>query len=205
MNKLGSDAIDGEKQIAITDLTFGTIVKPADRKLDDNFPIAQFIDMKEDDLLGKPSFDRFESGFEVGQRDYLFGTAVAEKFDYEEVNLSSAPELTIIAGLGLFDAGHMAWALDNGAAGLNPNRLSDNIGIILNGGTFDYRGSSAANSSETVGPVFLSRGHSTIRVDHASAPAPARAELLASSLVRTPGATADDRTSARRWARARRP
>jgi hypothetical protein len=117
LNKLGSDSIEGEKQIEIGDLTFGPIVKPADRKLDDSFPIAQFIDMKEDDLLGKPSFDRFESGFEVGQREYLFGTSVAQPFDYEEVNLSSAPEITIIAGLGLFEGGHMSWALDNGAAG----------------------------------------------------------------------------------------
>jgi hypothetical protein len=122
LNKLGSDAIEGEKQIAIGDLTFGPIVKPADRKLDDSFPIAQFIDMKEDDLLGKPSFDRFESGFEVGQRDYVFGAAVAEKFDYEEVNLSTPPSITIIAALGLFESGHMSWALDNGAAGRSPLR-----------------------------------------------------------------------------------
>ena len=30
--------------------------------------------------------------------------------------------ITIIAGLGLFDSGHMAWALDNGAAGRSPLR-----------------------------------------------------------------------------------
>jgi hypothetical protein len=118
LTKLGSDAIEGEKQIAIDKMSFGAIEKNADRKLDDSFPIAQFIDMKEDDLLGKPSFDRFEAGFEVGQHDYLFGAAVADKFDYEEVNLSTPSEPTIIiAGLGLFAGGHMAWALDNGAAG----------------------------------------------------------------------------------------
>ena len=117
LTKLGSDAIEGEKQIAIEKISFGPIEKNADRKLDDNFPIAQFIDMNEDDLLGKPSFDRFESGFEAGQRDYLFGAPVAEKFDYEEVNLSTPAEPTIIVAIGLFTAGHMAWALDNGAAG----------------------------------------------------------------------------------------
>ncbi len=73
LNKLGSDAIEGEKEIGIDTLAFGSIVKPADRKLDDSFPVGQFIDMNEDELLAKPSFDRFESGFEVGQRDYLFG------------------------------------------------------------------------------------------------------------------------------------
>jgi hypothetical protein len=117
LTKLGSDAIEGERQIAVGTLIFGPIAKNADRTLDDSFPIAQFVDMNEDDLLGKPSFDRFESGFEVGQRDYLFGAAVAEKFDYEEVNLSTPAEPTIIAGVGLFAAGHVAWALDNGAAG----------------------------------------------------------------------------------------
>ncbi len=122
LNKLGSDAIEGEKEIAIDTLSFGSISKPADRKLDDNFPVGQFIDMKEDDLLGKPSFERFESGFEVGQNDYLFGTNVPEPFDYEEVNLSTPVGVTIIAGLGLFTSGAMNWALDNGAAGRSPLR-----------------------------------------------------------------------------------
>ncbi|MBA2301507.1 MAG: hypothetical protein H0W08_02610 [Acidobacteria bacterium] len=117
LTKLGSDAIEGEKQIAIEKIRFGVIEKTADRKLDDSFPVAQFIDMKEDDLLAKPSFDRFESGFEVGQRDYLFGAPVAEQFDYEEVNLSTPATVTILAGAGLIAASHMAWALDNGAAG----------------------------------------------------------------------------------------
>ena len=122
LNKLGSDAIEGEKEIAIDMLSFGSISKPADRKLDDNFPVGQFIDMKEDDLLGKPSFERFESGFEVGQRDYSFGTNVPEPFDYEEVNLSTPVAPTIIASLGLFTSGAMNWALDNGAAGRSPLR-----------------------------------------------------------------------------------
>ena len=117
LTKLGSDGIEGEKQIAIGNISFGPIEKPADRKLDDNFPIAQFVELNEDDLLGKPSFERFESGFEVGQRDYLFGAAVAEKFDYEEVNLSTPAEDTLIVGAGLITAGHMSWALDSGAAG----------------------------------------------------------------------------------------
>jgi hypothetical protein len=57
LTKLGSDGIEGEKQIGIATVSFGPIAKSPDRRLDDNFPIAQFIDMKEDDLLGKPSFD----------------------------------------------------------------------------------------------------------------------------------------------------
>jgi hypothetical protein len=117
LTKLASDRIEGEKQIGIGPLSFGGIVKTADRVLDDSFPIAQFIDMKDDDLLGKPSFDRLESGLEVGQRDYLFGAAVADTFDYEEVNLSSPSAPTHIAGIGLFTTAHMSWALEAGAAG----------------------------------------------------------------------------------------
>jgi hypothetical protein len=103
-------------------VSFGAIAKNPDRRLDDNFPIAQFIDMNADDLLAKPSFDRLESGFEVGQHDYQFGANVADKFDYEEVNLSTPSGPTILAGIGLFTAGHMAWALESGAAGRSPLR-----------------------------------------------------------------------------------
>jgi hypothetical protein len=117
LTKLGSDAIEGEKQIGIATVSLGPIAKSPDRRLDDNFPIAQFIDMKEDDLLGKPSFDRLESGFEIGQRDYLFGANVADMFDYEEVNLSTPAEPTILASIGLLTAAHMNWALESGAAG----------------------------------------------------------------------------------------
>ena len=123
LTKLGSDAIEGEKQIGIGQLRFGAMDwRNPDRRLDDSFPTAQFIDMKEDDLLGKPSFDRFESGFEVGQRDYQYGAPVADTFDYEEVNLSTPAGPTTLAALGLFTAGHLAWALDNGAAGRSPLR-----------------------------------------------------------------------------------
>jgi hypothetical protein len=117
LDKLGSDAIEGETQISIATISFGPIVKNPDRRLDDNFPIAQFVEKDEDDLLGKPSFDRFESGLEVGQRDYLFGAPVADKFDYEEVNLSTPAEPTRLVAAGLFTAAHLAVALDMGAAG----------------------------------------------------------------------------------------
>jgi hypothetical protein len=122
LNKLGSDSIEGEKEIAIDKVTFGPIAKAPDQRLDDNFPIAQFIDLKEDDLLGKPSFDRLESGFEIGQRDYLFGPNVAETFDYEEVNLSSTGEPSLLASVGLSAKAHVAWALESGAAGRSPLR-----------------------------------------------------------------------------------
>jgi len=117
LDKLSSDAIEGERQIAIDRVSFGAVVKTPDRRLDDSFPVSQFINMKEDDLLSKPSFDRLESGLEVGQRDYLFGKNVAELFDYEEVNLSTPTGPSFIAGLGLFTVAHLAWALDSGAAG----------------------------------------------------------------------------------------
>ncbi|MBM3342430.1 MAG: hypothetical protein FJY56_10030 [Betaproteobacteria bacterium] len=116
LTKLGSDAIEGEKLIAIGNLTFGAINKSADRKLDDNFPIAQFTDLKEDDLLAKPSFERFESGFEVGQSDYLFGAPVAANFDYEEVNLST-PAPPILGRPGLVSSVLLKSALNMGAAG----------------------------------------------------------------------------------------
>lgn len=122
ITKLGSDAIEGEKQIGIETLSFGAITKPADRRLDDNFPIAQFVDLDEDELLGKPSFDRFESGFEVGQPAHRFGAAVASPYDYEEVNLSTPAQPTVIVAAGLSLAAHLAWARDTGAAGRSPLR-----------------------------------------------------------------------------------
>ena len=66
LTKLGSDAIEGEKQIGIATVGFGVISKAPDRRLDDSFPIAQFVDMTADDLLAKPSFDRLESGLRGG-------------------------------------------------------------------------------------------------------------------------------------------
>ena len=67
-------------------------------------------------MLGKPSFERFESGFEVGQSDYLFGAPVAANFDYEEVNLSTPTQPTL-AKAGLVSSVHLAAALNMGAAG----------------------------------------------------------------------------------------
>jgi hypothetical protein len=117
LDKLGSDAIEGEKSIDIDKLLFGAIEKAPDRKLTDDFPAAQFLKIAEDDLLSKPSFDRFDSGVEAGQRDYQFGAHVPELFDYEEVNLSSKNAGSTIALAGLLDLSHVQWALDNGAAG----------------------------------------------------------------------------------------
>ena len=69
--------------------TFGSIVKPADRKLDDSFPVGQFIDMKEDDLLAKPSFDRSNRDSRSASATICSAPNVPEQFDYEEVNLST--------------------------------------------------------------------------------------------------------------------
>jgi hypothetical protein len=121
--KLGSDAIDGATEIAIDKFVIGAFDKPADKTLTDSFSAAQFLDMNEDDLLGKPSFDRFTAGLEVGQRDYEFRGAVQEVFDYEEVNLSidkSGAGTLALPGLTL--AQHRAWALDLGAAARSPLR-----------------------------------------------------------------------------------
>jgi len=123
LDKLGSDSIDGEREIAIDKLLFGAIERTPDKTLTDNFPAAQFLKMSQDELLAKPSFDRLESGFESGQRDYQFGAAVAEVFDYEEVNLSidkAGAGRLALSGLTLSQ--HRAWALELGAAGRSPLR-----------------------------------------------------------------------------------
>lgn len=123
LDKVGSDSIEGEREIAIDTLLFGAIEKAPDKILTDNFPAAQFLKMSQDDLLGKPSFDRFTSGLESGQRDYQFGAAVAEVFDYEEVNLSiDKSGVGVIALPGLTLSQHRSWALELGAAGRAPQR-----------------------------------------------------------------------------------
>ena len=127
LDKLGSDKIDGERTIGIAKFVFGAAEHAADKVLQDSFPAAQFLDRKEDDLLGKPSFDRFNSGLEVGQRDYLFGAAIADVFDYEEVNLSTtkSAQNSRLVGPGLTLSRHKHWALDNGAAARSPLRRKD--------------------------------------------------------------------------------
>lgn len=115
--KLGTDGIDGETQIAIDQILFGAISKAADRKLDDNFSAAQFLELTEDEVFAKPSFDRFEAGFEVGQRDHLFGAAAADVFDYEEVNLSTPKVTSILSLAALTEIGHLGWAKSLSAAG----------------------------------------------------------------------------------------
>ena len=123
LDKLGTDAIDGEASIAIDKLLFGELPPQSpDRRLQDNFAAAQFFQMKEDDLLAKPSFDRFEAGFEVGQSDYLFGAAQPDVFDYEECNLSTPQAAGFIARGALTTVAHAQWALSLGAAGRSPLR-----------------------------------------------------------------------------------
>ncbi len=123
LDKLGSDGIEGERSIAIASLNFGAVVKTPDKLLTDNFPTAQFIDMSDDDRLGKPSFDRFTSGFESGQRDYGFEAAVSETFDYEEVNLSIEKSgVGVLAMPGLTLSAHRNWTLEHGAAARSPLR-----------------------------------------------------------------------------------
>lgn len=125
--KLGTDGIEGETRIAIDQILFGIIPKAADKKLDDNFSAAQFFDLKEDELLTKPSFDRFEAGFEVGQRDYLFGATQADVFDYEEVNLSTPQVESTLSLAALTEAGHLGWAKSLSAAGRSDLRRSDKL------------------------------------------------------------------------------
>ena len=125
LDKLGSDHIEGPRSIAIASVEVGAVNSSPDKRLQDPFAAAQFIDMPEDQLLSRPSFDRFESGFELGQEVYVFGKAVADEFDYEEVNLSvhksgasSSFELA-----GLLSSSHLAWSRGQGAAGRSALRL----------------------------------------------------------------------------------
>jgi len=120
--KLGTDAIDGETQIAIESVLFGAAApQPPDTRLQHSFAAAQFLDMPEDDLLHKPSFDSFEAGFSVGQSEYLFGAMASDTFDYEEVNLST-PVPSTMARAGLALEGHAQWGLSIGAAGRSTRR-----------------------------------------------------------------------------------
>ena len=123
LDKLGSDGIEGERSIAIDSLSFGLVVKAPDKVLDDNFPTGQFIEMNEDDRLGKPSFDRFASGFESGQRDYGFEESVHDTWTYEEVNLSIEKSgVGFLAMPGLLLSAHKNWTLEHGAAARSPLR-----------------------------------------------------------------------------------
>ena len=128
LDKLGSDGIDGERTIAIDKLLFGAIEKAPDKTLSDNFPAAQFFEMSEDDKLGKPSFDRFTSGLESGQKVYQFEQPIAEVFDYEEVNLSLEKSgVGALAMASLTLAAHRNWALELGAAGRSALRIKDQM------------------------------------------------------------------------------
>ena len=84
---------------------------------------GQFIEMNEDDPLGKPSFDRFASGFESGQRDYGFEESVHDTWTYEEVNLSIEKSgVGFLAMPGLLLSAHKNWTLEHGAAARSPLR-----------------------------------------------------------------------------------
>ena len=85
--------------------------------LDDNFPAAQFFDLNQDDLLAKPSFERYDAGFEVGQRQYLFGATEADIYDYEEVNLSTPTVGSVLSAAALSELGHLGWSRSASAAG----------------------------------------------------------------------------------------
>lgn len=125
LDKLGSDNIEGPRSITIASLDVGPVSSLPDKRLTDPFAAAQFLDMPEDQLLSRPSFDRFESGFEVGQSVPVFGKPVADDFDYEEVNLSvpMAGSISMFQGAGLTSEGHLAWSRGQGAAGRSAQRL----------------------------------------------------------------------------------
>lgn len=134
--KLGTDAIEGATDIAIGQILFGAVTKTPDRKLDDNFSAAQFFKLNEDELFTKPSFDRFEAGFEVGQRNYLFGPAHLDVYDYEEVNLSTPNVEPVLSLAALTGVGHLSWAQSTSAAGRSELRraakLRPDIDVKIN-------------------------------------------------------------------------
>jgi hypothetical protein len=123
LDKLGSDAIDGEALIAIDSVLFGATPPQApDGRLQHSFAAAQFFERNEDDLLAKPSFEPFEAGFSVGQSEYLFGAMASDVFDYEERNLSTPTAPSFIGRAGLSAEAHAAWGVSLGAANRSPRR-----------------------------------------------------------------------------------
>jgi hypothetical protein len=127
LDKLATDSIEGAAEIAIDLISFGAISKTADRKIDDSFSASQFLKLSEDETWAKPSFDRFEAGFEVGQRDYLFGATVADLYDYEEVDLSKPHAPSMLSFAALTTVGHAAWAKSIGAAGRSDLRRAKKL------------------------------------------------------------------------------
>ncbi len=123
LDKLGSDAIDGEAQVEIAGVVFGATPPQApDARLQHSFAAAQFFEMQEDELLSQPSFEPFEAGFTIGQSDYLFGGMVHDVFDYEECNLSTPAAPSQIFRGALVSQALAGWGLSLGAAGRSPRR-----------------------------------------------------------------------------------
>ena len=91
--------------------------RPPTRSSTTASPPVSFLKLSEDETWAKPSFDRFEAGFEVGQRDYLFGVTASDLYDYEEVNLSTPKAKSVLSMAALSSAGHASWAMAHGAAG----------------------------------------------------------------------------------------
>lgn len=117
LDKVNSNGIEQgtPRSVNIEALEFGASTASISA-LQDFFSAAQFFDRNEEDKLSKPSFDKFEAGFQSGSSDYRFGAAVAEPFDYEEVNLSSPGAGSELAFFNLArDRLHLAAEL--GAAG----------------------------------------------------------------------------------------
>ena len=127
LDKLGSDGIEGEHQVAIDQLTFGSVLKKPDRHLEQNFAAGQFFDLSEDQVFAKPSFEPFEAGFEVGQRTWQYGTPALDVYDYEEVNLSTPGAPSGLALGALTHPGLAAWAGALGAAGRSERRLAERL------------------------------------------------------------------------------
>ncbi len=126
LDKLGTDAVEGEKQIAIDQVLFGAQANmqtsTPDTRIQQSFAAAQFFNVNEDDLLHKPSFDSFEAGFTVGQSNYAFGGMVSDSFDYEERNLSTPTVPSLMATGALSSAAYADWGLSLGAAARSDKR-----------------------------------------------------------------------------------
>src|SRR5581483_10857690 len=77
------------------------------------------------------------------------------------------------------------------SATLLTDRISDTAPITLNGATLNYQGldTSLVTVTETVGPITLAGGHSTIQSGFNAAIPGATATLVSSNLIRNTGAT----------------
>jgi len=94
MDKASGSAIDGANEFGHAALTLTSAeaavdgLPPASTR-SDFFAAAQFFEMSQDDKIGKPSFESFTAGYELGSDAFDLGEVIPETLNYEEVDLGA--------------------------------------------------------------------------------------------------------------------